>query len=147
MKRTELQSLINECIGEVLNEGKANKKKLAIKEIKRIIAENELSGADVEEGLGDVFGKVGTAVKKAFTTEPATDAELDKYLSSPQRKAGAKSILKYEPAKLKSWREFVKKNYPKEIRNLGAFPGLRYENNKWVISSGPGDGKSTSFND
>jgi hypothetical protein len=49
MKKTELQSLINECIGEVLNEGKVKKKKLAIQEIKRIIAENELSGADLEE--------------------------------------------------------------------------------------------------
>jgi hypothetical protein len=49
MKRTELQSLINECIGEVLNEGKVKKKKLAIQEIKRIIAENELSEADLDE--------------------------------------------------------------------------------------------------
>jgi anaerobic ribonucleoside-triphosphate reductase len=49
MKKSELQSLINECIGEVLNEGKAAKKKLAIKEIKRIIAENELSEYDLEE--------------------------------------------------------------------------------------------------
>jgi len=63
MKRTELQSLINECIGEVLNEGKANKKKLAIKEIKRIIAENELSEADMEEGM---FGRlIGTEWDKA----------------------------------------------------------------------------------
>jgi hypothetical protein len=61
MKRTELQSLINECIGEVLNEGKAKKKKLAIKEIKRIIAENELSEADIEEGLKDM---AQAAIKK-----------------------------------------------------------------------------------
>ena len=54
MKKSELQSLINECIGEVLNEGKAAKKKLAIKEIKRIIAENELSKDEVEEGILDV---------------------------------------------------------------------------------------------
>jgi len=54
MKKSELQSLINECIGEVLNEGKAAKKKLAIKEIKRIIAENELSKDEVEEGILDI---------------------------------------------------------------------------------------------
>jgi hypothetical protein len=54
MKKSELQSLINECIGEVLNEGKAAKKKLAIKEIKRIIAENELSKDEVEESILDI---------------------------------------------------------------------------------------------
>jgi len=48
MKKSELQSLINECIGEVLNEGKAAKKKEAIKEIKRIIAENELEEIDLK---------------------------------------------------------------------------------------------------
>jgi hypothetical protein len=54
MKKSELQSLINECIGEVLNEGKVAKKKLAIKEIKRIIAENELSKDEVEESILDI---------------------------------------------------------------------------------------------
>jgi uncharacterized coiled-coil protein SlyX len=48
MKKSELQSLINECIGEVLNEGKVAKKKEAIKEIKRIIAENELEEIDLK---------------------------------------------------------------------------------------------------
>jgi hypothetical protein len=63
MKKSELQSLINECIGEVLNEGKVTKKKEAIKEIKRIIAENELSEEDIEEGF---FGKlIGTEWDKA----------------------------------------------------------------------------------
>ena len=37
MKKSELQSLINECIAEVLAE---DKKAVAINEIKRIIAEN-----------------------------------------------------------------------------------------------------------
>jgi DNA-binding transcriptional MerR regulator len=49
MKKTELQSLINECIGEVLNEGRASKKNLAIQEIKRIIAENEIGENDLNE--------------------------------------------------------------------------------------------------
>jgi len=48
MRKSELQSLINECIGEVLNEAKAAKKKEAIKEIKRIIAENELEEIDLK---------------------------------------------------------------------------------------------------
>ena len=56
MKKTELQSLINECIGEVLNEGRASKKNLAIQEIKRIIAENEITEDDLGEGkVGDIF--------------------------------------------------------------------------------------------
>lgn len=52
MKKSELQSLINECIGEVLNEGKVAKKKEAIKEIKRIIAENEIEKTEVDEIFG-----------------------------------------------------------------------------------------------
>jgi hypothetical protein len=56
MKKSELQSLINECIGEVLNEGRASKKNLAIQEIKRIIAENEITEDDLGEGkVGDIF--------------------------------------------------------------------------------------------
>ena len=49
MKRTELQSLINECIAEVLAE---NRKAIVINEIKRIIAENEMP----EEELEEIFG-------------------------------------------------------------------------------------------
>jgi DNA-binding transcriptional MerR regulator len=49
MKKSELQSLINECISEVLNEGRASKKNLAIQEIKRIIAENEIGESDLNE--------------------------------------------------------------------------------------------------
>ncbi len=49
MKKTELQSLINECIAEVLAE---NRKATVINEIKRIIAENEMP----EEELNEIFG-------------------------------------------------------------------------------------------
>lgn len=49
MKKTELQSLINECIAEVLAE---NRKVTVINEIKRIIAENEMP----EEELNEIFG-------------------------------------------------------------------------------------------
>ena len=146
MKKSELQSLINECIGEVLNEGKAKKKKEAIKKIKSIIVENELSEADLAEI--DVRGAIKKGVdvaKKAFTTEPATDAELDAYLASPSRKEGAKSVLKYEPTKLKNWREFVKKTFPKQIRNKEAFNAMEYKDGEWVKSEGPSGGKSTSF--
>jgi hypothetical protein len=64
MKRTELQSLINECIGEVLNEGRANKKKLAIREIKRIIAENEIGEAELLKEF-DLFKSKATKEKEA----------------------------------------------------------------------------------
>lgn len=86
MKKSELQSLINECIGEVLNEGKVKKKKLAIQEIKRIIAENELSEADLAEI--DVRG----ALKKAAT-------KAGEYLGTkwPKEKAEAEYKLKFAP--------------------------------------------------
>jgi hypothetical protein len=78
MKKSELQSLINECIGEVLNEGKAKKKKEAIKKIKSIIAENELSEADIEEGLRDTIKKVATKAGEFMGTKwPKEKAEAE----------------------------------------------------------------------
>jgi hypothetical protein len=78
MKKSELQSLINECIGEVLNEGKAKKKKEAIKKIKNIIAENELSEADIEEGLRDTIKKVATKAGEFMGTKwPKEKAEAE----------------------------------------------------------------------
>jgi hypothetical protein len=56
MKKSELQQLISECIAEVLAE---DKKTLAINEIKRIIAENELGEAELEE----IFWKENTEGK------------------------------------------------------------------------------------
>jgi hypothetical protein len=56
MKINELRSIIREVIVEEIANESANKKKVAIAEIKHIIAENELSEADVKEAfLG--FGK------------------------------------------------------------------------------------------
>ena len=55
MKQTELKNLINECIREVLVEEKQTKKKAAIKAIKKIVNENQLTEKEVEEGLGDIF--------------------------------------------------------------------------------------------
>ena len=56
MKINELRSIIREVIVEEMTNESVNKKKVAIAEIKRIIAENELSGTDIEEAfLG--FGK------------------------------------------------------------------------------------------
>jgi hypothetical protein len=78
MKKSELQSLINECIGEVLNEGKAKKKKEAIKKIKSIIAENELSEADIEEGFGDALKKAATKAGEFMGTKwPKEKAEAE----------------------------------------------------------------------
>jgi hypothetical protein len=92
MKKTELQSLINECIGEVLNEGKANKKKLAIKEIKRIIAENELSEADMEEGkMGDIFKQtLGISSKKDMEAASKSFDEVNAKAKTDQSKNKAK---------------------------------------------------------
>ena len=101
MKRTELQSLINECIGEVLNEGKAAKKKLAIKEIKRIIAENELSEADMEEGkIGDIFKQtLGISSKKdKEAAEKSLESAIKGYgkeISKEQRDTLLKNAKSY----------------------------------------------------
>jgi hypothetical protein len=91
MKRTELQSLINECIGEVLNEGKANKKKLAIKEIKRIIAENELSKEEVEEGILDIAKQTfGISSKKDMEAASKSFDEVNAKAKTDQSKNKAK---------------------------------------------------------
>lgn len=77
MKKSELQSLINECIGEVLNEGKVKKKKLAIQEIKRIIAENEIGSDDLDEAF-DLFKSKATKEKEAAEKEAASKADKDR---------------------------------------------------------------------
>jgi hypothetical protein len=79
MKKSELQSLINECIGEVLNEGKAAKKKEAIKKIKNIIAENELSEADLAEiDVRGAFKKAATKAGEFMGTKwPKEKAEAE----------------------------------------------------------------------
>lgn len=95
MKRTELQSLINECIGEVLNEGKVKKKKLAIQEIKRIIVENELSEADIEEiTFKDTMKRVGDTIKQA--TGAYSEKDKAAALKSYEE---AKTKAKYTPTK------------------------------------------------
>lgn len=68
MKQTELKNLINECIREVLVEEKQTKKKAAIKAIKKIVTENQLTEEEVEEG---VFG----AVKQALGFSSGKDKE------------------------------------------------------------------------
>jgi hypothetical protein len=73
MKKTELQKLINECIAEVLTE---DKKTLAINEIKRIITENELSEADLEEiDLKGLAKKAGDIGKQALGISSKKDEE------------------------------------------------------------------------
>jgi hypothetical protein len=56
MKINELRSIIREIIVEEIVNESVNKKKVAIAEIKHIIAENELSEADVKEAFFG-FGK------------------------------------------------------------------------------------------
>jgi len=130
MKKSELQSLINECIGEVLNEAKSAKKKEAIKEIKRIIAENEID----ENELNEFFG---------FGSKPATDEELDKWLKgNPAMSSGLK---KMEAEKAKSWREFVKKEFAKNIKNDEAILNVTFENGEWKKTQGRSGGRSTGF--
>jgi len=86
MKKSELQSLINECIGEVLNEGKAAKKKEAIKKIKSIIAENEID----ESELNEFFGKKENAEGKA-----RLEKQYDELAPKASKKAPKEAALAY----------------------------------------------------
>jgi len=128
MKKSELQSLINECISEVLNEGRASKKNLAIREIKRIIAENEIGEAE----LGEAFD-----LKGLFKSKPVTDEELDKWLNSnPQGKKNMAAMKVSDPEKYNKWREFVKKNFAKNIKNGEAILNVKYDDTtkEWTIT-------------
>lgn len=92
MKKTELKDLINECIREVMVEGKVAKKKAALKQIKEIITENELEEAELNEFFG---------------SKPATDADIDAYLlSRPKDKA----LLDKDPERKAKFYTFVKGN-------------------------------------
>lgn len=98
MKRSELQSLINECIAEVLAE---DKKTIAIQEIKRIIAENELSEVDLEEiSVMGTLKRAGDIGKQALGISSEKDkdaamASLDKAI-----KGLGKEISKEQKDKL-----------------------------------------------
>ena len=98
MRKSELQSLINECIGEVLNEGKAAKKKDAIKKIKNIIAENELSEADLEEiSVTGTIKRVGDTLKQAIGAfSPEDKAAADKSYEEAKTKAGSSPTKDWE---------------------------------------------------
>lgn len=64
MRKSDLKALINECIHEVLAEETANTKAKAINEIKRIIAENELTEEELEEILG-----LGKSAEEKYATD------------------------------------------------------------------------------
>lgn len=116
MKLTELKELVREVIAEELAIETTNNKKIAIAEIKRIIAENEIEEGDLEEILG--FGK----------SNPATDEELDKWLAgSPAVKA---SLAKMDADKAKKWREFVKTNFAKNIRKGETIMNVKWDDEK-----------------
>lgn len=100
MKQEQFKSLINECIREVMAEGKVAKKKAALKQIKEIISENELAQSE----LNELFDK------------PATDADIDAYLlSRPKDKA----LLDKDPDRKTKFYAFVKgdKNASKKAKN------------------------------
>ena len=71
MKKSELKAIINECIHEVLAEEAVDKKKAALKQIKEIIAENDLTEEDLlNEG---VFSKIGDIARQTFGIAKAED--------------------------------------------------------------------------
>ena len=99
MKQTELKTLINECVREVMAEEKADKKKAAIKKIQEIVTESELG----EEELYELFGK----------KNPATAEEIEAYLAvKPKLKAHLEKTKT-----LDKWKaEVAKPEYGDQIR-------------------------------
>lgn len=88
MKRSELQQLISECIAEVLAE---DKKTLAINEIKRIIAENKLSEADLAE---IDFGKLVKRGADIFKQTTGISSEEDKIAAEKSLESAIKDYGK-----------------------------------------------------
>jgi vacuolar-type H+-ATPase catalytic subunit A/Vma1 len=135
MKINELRSIIREVIAEEIANESANKKQLAINEIKRIISENELTAEDLNE---IDFKKVFKKVADTFKPKPATDEELDAYLS---RNSKLKNfIAKMDPEKAKKWREFVKIEKADRIKKDEAILNVRWNGTDWEEGSGPSGG-------
>lgn len=137
MKIQELRTIIREVIAEELaiKESK-NTKSSALNAIQKIIAENELDEADVEEAfLG--FGK----------TKPATDEELDKWLNG--NAAIKASLAKMDVEKAKKYREYVKINNADNIRKGEAILNIKWDDTKkdFVKTSAPSSGGKLGFSE
>jgi hypothetical protein len=91
MKKSQLQQLINECIVEVLAE---DKKTAAIKEIKRIIAENELEEIDLkalyQKGKDIANQTLGMSSKKDKEAAEKSFDEVNAKAKTDQSKNKAK---------------------------------------------------------
>jgi hypothetical protein len=96
MRKSELQSLINECIGEVLNEAKAAKKKEAIKKIKNIIAENELEEIDIK----GMFSKAKDIANQTLGTSSSEDKDAAMMSLDAAIKDYGKEVSKEQKDKL-----------------------------------------------
>ena len=136
MRKSQLKTIINECIQEVLTEKKLNKKKKAIQLIKEIIEENDLSEADIEEGMfarliGTEWDKATAekeyavrypkqvdAIAKKFGTDNAT---MKNALISLMMKIGG--IPSFEGANAVKWDD-VKKEFTKPGTKLGGPGGV-----------------------
>lgn len=92
MKQEQFKSLINECIREVMAEGKVAKKKAALKQIKEIISENELEEADLAElDLKGGIKKAAGAIKQAVGIyNPKDKAAAEKSFDDANAKIGGK---------------------------------------------------------
>lgn len=101
MKLQELRTIIREVIAEEIANESYNKKAYAINEIKRIIAENELTEEEVEEGLKDIvkqtLGIASKEDKKKFDDEIAklkADGQIsDKAIEFVTKKAKSYSYI------------------------------------------------------
>ena len=78
MKQSEFRGIINECVREVLAEGRKTKKSVAKekakKAIKEVLLENELEANDLDEAFFDAFkSKPVTDLKVGGTTTIVID--------------------------------------------------------------------------
>lgn len=136
MKQSEFRSIINECVREVLAEGRHSKKAKAIKAIREIITENELDEAEVEE-----------AFKNPFAKKPITNQDVDAYLAkNPKLKA---MIAGFDPDKKEKWYKIVIAKKADRIKNDEAILNLKWDDAKkdWVETAAPSGGGKLGFNE
>lgn len=141
MKQSEFRSIINECVREVLAEGRHSKKAKAIKAIREIITENELDEADIEEGkFGDFAKKAVGAVKTAVSGKPVTNQDVDAYLAkNPKLKA---MVNGFDADKKAKWYKIVIAKKADRIKNDEAILNLKWDDVKkdWIETAAPSKG-------
>lgn len=126
MKQSEFESIVNVCVREVLAEGRHSKKVKAIKAIREIITEYNISENDLEEGF--------------FSKKPITNQDVDAYLAkNPKLKA---MVNGFDTDKKAKWYKFVITKKADRIKNDEAILNVKWDDVKkdWTETSAPSKG-------